>query len=287
MTLSYLDRQALSALAPTITADLKLTNTQYGWLGSAFSVAYLLAGPLAARWCDRLGAKRALLLGVLAWSAAAAAHSLAVGFVSFLVLRLLLGAVEAPSLPAGAQTVQAVIAPVDRARGMALLFAGMSVGSALAPPIAIGVRRLARLARVVHRARAGRARVDADLAVRDARRCAAARRAGEARRLARRAARSDDDARPRRARGDHPDLDVHAAVGREVLRGASRRQGRLRDVSARERHRVRRRCGRVRRSRVASGEARRQRAASAAARHLDGVRSRAASPAWRSATPRR
>ncbi len=142
MTLSYLDRQALSALAPTITADLKLSNTQYGWLGSAFSVAYLLAGPAAAQLCDRLGAKRALLLGVLAWSAAAAAHSLAVGFVSFLALRLLLGAVEAPSLPAGAQTVQAVLAPADRARGMALLFAGMSVGSALAPPIAIGVAGL-------------------------------------------------------------------------------------------------------------------------------------------------
>jgi ACS family hexuronate transporter-like MFS transporter len=139
MTLSYLDRQALAALAPTITSDLKLTNTEYGWLGSAFSVAYLLAGPLAARWCDRLGAKRALLYGVIAWSACAAAHSLAVGFGSFLAMRLALGAVEAPSLPAGAQTVQAVLAPADRARGMALLFAGMSVGSALAPPIAIGI----------------------------------------------------------------------------------------------------------------------------------------------------
>jgi ACS family hexuronate transporter-like MFS transporter len=139
MTLSYLDRQALAALAPTITADLKLTNTEYGWLGSAFSIAYLLAGPLAARWCDRLGAKRALLYGVIAWSACAAAHSLAVGFGSFLAMRLALGAVEAPSLPAGAQTVQAVLPPADRARGMALLFAGMSVGSALAPPIAIGI----------------------------------------------------------------------------------------------------------------------------------------------------
>ena len=139
MTLSYLDRQALAALAPTITADLHLTNTQYGWLGSAFSVMYLLAGPLAARWCDRLGARRALLWGVLAWSACAAMHSLAVGFVSFLALRLALGAVEAPSLPAGAQTVQAVLPAADRARGMALLFAGMSVGSALAPPIAIGI----------------------------------------------------------------------------------------------------------------------------------------------------
>src|SRR3569623_1131711 len=142
MTLSYLDRQALRALAPTITAELKLTNTQYGWLGSAFSIAYLLAGPLAARMCDRLGAKRALLIGVLAWSVAAAAHSLAIGFVSFLALRLLLGAVEAPSLPAGAQTVQAVLPPVDRARGRALLCAGMAVGSALAPPIAIGVAGL-------------------------------------------------------------------------------------------------------------------------------------------------
>ena len=143
MTLSYLDRQALSALAPDITDDLHLSNTQYAWLGSAFSIAYLLAGPLAARWCDRLGARRALLYGVVAWSACAAAHSLAIGFASFLVLRLALGAAEAPSLPAGAQTVQAVLSPADRARGMALLFAGMSVGSALAPPIAIGVAGLA------------------------------------------------------------------------------------------------------------------------------------------------
>jgi predicted MFS family arabinose efflux permease len=139
MTLSYLDRQALAALAPTITADLHLSNTEYGWLGSAFSIAYLLAGPLAARWCDKLGARRALLWGVLAWSVCAALHSLALGFASFLTLRLALGAVEAPSLPAGAQTVQAVLPVADRARGMALLFAGMSVGSALAPPIAIGI----------------------------------------------------------------------------------------------------------------------------------------------------
>jgi predicted MFS family arabinose efflux permease len=142
MTLSYLDRQALSALGPSITAELKLTKTEYAWLGAAFSVAYALAGPLAARWCDRLGARRALMWGVVAWSACAAAHSLAVGFTSFLALRLALGAVEAPSLPAGAQTVQAVVAPADRARGMSLLFAGMSVGSALAPPIAIGIGAL-------------------------------------------------------------------------------------------------------------------------------------------------
>jgi ACS family hexuronate transporter-like MFS transporter len=84
--------------------------------------------PGATRQIDRLFGMGFPLVGLL--------H---VGFGSFLAMRLALGAVEAPSLPAGAQTVQAVLAPADRARGMALLFAGMSVGSALAPPIAVGM----------------------------------------------------------------------------------------------------------------------------------------------------
>jgi MFS family permease len=50
MTVSYLDRQVLAVLAPTITAALSISDETYGWLASAFSLAYLFSAPWAGRW---------------------------------------------------------------------------------------------------------------------------------------------------------------------------------------------------------------------------------------------
>jgi predicted MFS family arabinose efflux permease len=55
------------------------------------------------------------------------------------VLRLLLGATEAPSFPAAAQVVQRALSPTDRARGMSTQFVGMSLGAMLAAPVANGL----------------------------------------------------------------------------------------------------------------------------------------------------
>ena len=139
MALSYVDRQTLSVLAPTVTRDLGIDDAAYGWLGSAFAIAYLVAGPFAGALMDRVGARRGLPWAILAWTAVAAAHALAPGFGALVALRLLLGVAESPSFPAGAQVVQRVLPPADRARGMSTLFIGMSLGGMLAPPIAIAL----------------------------------------------------------------------------------------------------------------------------------------------------
>ncbi len=47
MSISYVDRQTLAVLAPTITKALHISDVGYGWLGAAFSLAYLAAGPFA------------------------------------------------------------------------------------------------------------------------------------------------------------------------------------------------------------------------------------------------
>ncbi len=48
-TINYLDRQALSVVAPVLMDEFSISNTQYGWIGSAFLFAYalgqLLTGP--------------------------------------------------------------------------------------------------------------------------------------------------------------------------------------------------------------------------------------------------
>lgn len=136
MAVSYVDRQALSVLAPTITRALAISDTAYGWLASAFAVAYLVCAPLAGRFIDRVGARRGLLLSVLVWSTVAAAHALVPGMWSLFVLRILLGAAEAPSFPAAAQTVSRALPLADRGAGFGILFTGSSFGAMVAPPLA-------------------------------------------------------------------------------------------------------------------------------------------------------
>ena len=136
MTVSQLDRTTLAVLAPTVTKQLDISETAYGWLSSAFSVAYLIATPLAGWWIDRAGARRGLVWSVLVWSTVAALHSLALGFASLFVLRLALGIAEAPSYSGSAQTVHRVVPPQDSARGFGLLFTGSSFGIMIAAPLA-------------------------------------------------------------------------------------------------------------------------------------------------------
>jgi predicted MFS family arabinose efflux permease len=136
MSVSYVDRQALAVLAPTVTAALSIDDAHYGALASAFSIAYLVGAPLAGRAVDRFGARVALPFAVLVWSLVAGAHSLAAGFASLFLLRILLGLAEAPSFPGAAQTVHRALAPADRPRGFGVLFMGSSIGSVIAPPLA-------------------------------------------------------------------------------------------------------------------------------------------------------
>jgi MFS transporter, ACS family, hexuronate transporter len=136
MTVSYFDRQAFAALGPTVKEALGISNTAFGWLGSAFSISYLIATPLSGWWIDRIGARRGLVGSVLVWSGIAAMHALIPGFWVLFALRIALGIAESPSFPGSAQTVQRILPPASRARGFGILFTGSSIGGMLAPKVA-------------------------------------------------------------------------------------------------------------------------------------------------------
>lgn len=139
MSVSYLDRQTLAAIAPTVREELGISHTRFGWLGSAFAVAYLIFAPVSGRVVDRIGPKRALAIAVLAWSVVSAAHALASSFVSLFVLRALLGVLESPSFPAAARTIRTTLPANRRSLGMGLLFTGSSFGAMIAAPLAVRI----------------------------------------------------------------------------------------------------------------------------------------------------
>jgi MFS transporter, ACS family, hexuronate transporter len=136
MVISYIDRQTLAVIAPKVTEELGITETQYGWLASAFSIAYLLAAPIAGWWIDRTGARRGLVTSVLVWSGIAAMHALVPNFAVLFALRIALGIAESPSFPGSAQTVQRMLPLASRPRGYSLLFMGSSIGAMIVPPLA-------------------------------------------------------------------------------------------------------------------------------------------------------
>jgi MFS transporter, ACS family, hexuronate transporter len=136
MSVSYVDRQTLAALAPTVTKELSIQETSYGLLLSAFSIAYLVGSPLAGRMIDAVGARRGMLGAVLVWSAVAALHALVPSFAVLFALRIALGLAESPSFPGAAQTVHRALPPHERARGLGILFTGSSFGAMVAPKLA-------------------------------------------------------------------------------------------------------------------------------------------------------
>jgi len=94
MAINYVDRGNLYTAGPLIQDDLHLSPEQFGFLASAFYFTYVAAQFPAGWLADRFGGKIMLALGAAIWSIATLATGFAGGFVSVLVLRLLLGVGE-------------------------------------------------------------------------------------------------------------------------------------------------------------------------------------------------
>lgn len=139
MSVSYVDRQTLAAIAPSVTKSLGIDNTRYGFLLSAFSIAYLIGAPLAGVLVDRLGARRGFAAAVLVWSVVASAHAFAFSFGALFLLRVLLGAAEAPSFPAAAQAVRHALPANRRSLAFGMLFTGSTLGALVAAKLSIGL----------------------------------------------------------------------------------------------------------------------------------------------------
>jgi ACS family hexuronate transporter-like MFS transporter len=133
--ISYIDRNTLALLAPTILKETGLSAEKYGLVISAFSVAYMLSNPLWGRWLDRFGVRLGMILAVAVWSGASAGHALAAGFLGFALARATLGFGEGATFPGGLRVVTQTLPAALRARGVALAYSGGSLGSVVTPLI--------------------------------------------------------------------------------------------------------------------------------------------------------
>ncbi|MBI1897360.1 MAG: MFS transporter [Acidobacteria bacterium] len=141
--ISYIDRNTLALLAPTILGETGLNSEQYGFVISAFSVAYMIGNPAWGVLLDRYGVRPGMSVAVTLWTAASAAHAFATGFWSFAAARACLGFGEGATFPGGLRTAAQTLPAHARSRGIAVAYSGGSLGAVATPiivtPIAAAV----------------------------------------------------------------------------------------------------------------------------------------------------
>ena len=134
-TINYIDRQILSLLKEILDREIGWTNEQFGWVNSAFQLAYGV-GLLGFGWfVDRFGTKLGYAVSIAAWSVAAAGHALVGSVSGFFAARCALGLGESGNFPSAIKAVALWFPKRERAFATSLFNAGTNAGALIAPAI--------------------------------------------------------------------------------------------------------------------------------------------------------
>jgi MFS family permease len=131
----YIDRVNISTAAPLIKAELGLSNTELGFVFSAFAYPYALFQLVGGWLGDRFGARRTLGVCGLVVCAATVMTGAAGGFAALLAARLALGFGEGAAFPTATRAMTSWIpeARFGFAQGITHSFARF--GNAVTPPL--------------------------------------------------------------------------------------------------------------------------------------------------------
>jgi MFS transporter, ACS family, hexuronate transporter len=132
-TSNYMDRHVLAILAPNLQGEIGWSESQYGYIVTAFQAAYALGLLAVGRALDVFGVRAPYALAAIVWSAAAMAHGLARSPSGFGIVRFALGFAEAANFPAAVKVVAEWFPKRERALATGFFNAGANVGAILTP----------------------------------------------------------------------------------------------------------------------------------------------------------
>ncbi len=133
--INYLDRTLISVAAPAMSSELALGPVAMGFVFSIFSWSYAAAQIPGGALLDRFGTRRIYFVSMTLWSALTALQAAAFGFWSLIVMRLGIGAAEAPCFPANSRILVSWFPQRERARANGVYSVGMYFGIAFLSPL--------------------------------------------------------------------------------------------------------------------------------------------------------
>jgi ACS family hexuronate transporter-like MFS transporter len=128
---NYLTRNLLGYAAPTLKADLGITELEYSWVTGFFQAGIMLQ-PLAGYVLDIVGLKRGFGLFALLWAIITMLHGLVTSWPLLAGLRGLMGVAEGSAQPGGMKAVAEWFPAKERGFAGGFYNIGASFGSMLA-----------------------------------------------------------------------------------------------------------------------------------------------------------
>lgn len=133
--LNYLDRAALSVVAPIIKRDLGINDAQMGVLFSSFFVGYCLFCFVGGWAADRYGPRRVFAFAAGIWSLFCGATALAGSFAHLMIVRVAFGMGEGPMGTTTNKSISNWFPRSEVGRAVGWTNTGQPLGAAIAAPI--------------------------------------------------------------------------------------------------------------------------------------------------------
>jgi MFS family permease len=130
---NFVDRFALGLVLDSIKVDLRLSDSQLGFLsGIAFALFYSIMGLPIARWADRGNRVTIIALTATLWSVMVALCGMATSFLQLMLIRIGVGIGEAGCVPPAHSLIADYYPRAERPRASALYQQGTNVGLIIA-----------------------------------------------------------------------------------------------------------------------------------------------------------
>ncbi len=131
--ITYVDRVNVSTAAAVFGKELSLSNTQVGFVFSAFAYFYLVFQIIGGWIGDRFGPRRTLTICSIIWAGATVLTGLAGGFASMVLARMLLGLGEGATFPTATRAMSNWTPPGGRGLAQGITHAFARIGNAATP----------------------------------------------------------------------------------------------------------------------------------------------------------
>ena len=135
--ITYVDRVNVSSAAAAFKSELGFSNTELGFVFSAFAYPYLVCQVIGGWFGDRFGARRTLIVCGLTWAIATMLTGLVTGLWSMIAVRVLLGLGEGATFPTATRAMSTWLPGGKSGWGQGITHAAARLGNAVTPPLVI------------------------------------------------------------------------------------------------------------------------------------------------------
>lgn len=135
VVVTFMDRSNLSITAPAMRTDLGIDTVHMGWILSAFGWTYAFCQIPAGWLVDRVAPRFFYPAILILWSIATVMLGVVGSVISLICIRLLIGALEAPSYMINNMVVSSWFPDRERAGAIGFYTSGQFVGLAFLTPL--------------------------------------------------------------------------------------------------------------------------------------------------------